>query len=89
MTFADFHVLGYIPVVKILLNIILRGGTIVSSHNNNIRLEISSGPEAFFALSFRINKTISASEILRVSNLDSVTKLQIDNILLFVTGLHC
>ena len=62
VTLAIFQMLGIIPVVKLLINILFRGRATLSPHRS-IWAEIPTEPVALFVLSLHIHGLISLVDI--------------------------
>ena len=89
MTFANFHDLGNVDVLNMLVNINLRGRTMESSHRRIIFPVIISGPLDLLESMFRRSGSTSSSRKVMLDKKLFVRAVKGGNVLSFVLGLHC
>ena len=89
ITFASFHMSGYVEVTKMFWEIILRGRTTELSPKSSILPGIPSEPVALMEFKFWINEVISLQWMDIWSIFLLVSKLSGGSTLLLVIGVHC
>ena len=88
MTFANFHNIGKLDVLRMLLNISLRGKTRESSQRRIICPVITSGPLDLLGSIFLRCKRISSFLNLMVERRLFVSGVKAGKVLSFIFGLH-